>query len=150
MMALINLYLMLMDFSKIKIVSVSFILNDVILLNWRYHPECDNMTRNVTIFSLSFITKQTRDDAALTHFNLVIKQKTRFNLSLKPNKKRVQHNPEKMSQLLPDPRSSEIKHMLKRQGGVARLRLIAPLLVQDPQTLKHTIKSYLNILTPPK
>jgi hypothetical protein len=33
MMALINLYLMLMDFSKIKIVSVSFILNDVILLN---------------------------------------------------------------------------------------------------------------------
>jgi hypothetical protein len=32
-MALIYLYLMLMDSSNIKIVTVSFILNDVILLN---------------------------------------------------------------------------------------------------------------------
>ena len=82
------------------------------------------MTRKVTIFSSSFITKQTRDGAALTHFNLVIKQKTRFNLSLKPNKKRVQHNPKKMSHLLPDPRRSEIKHMFKRQGGVNRKSVV--------------------------
>jgi hypothetical protein len=32
-MALIYLYLMFMNYSNIKIVSVSFILNDVILLN---------------------------------------------------------------------------------------------------------------------
>jgi hypothetical protein len=32
-MILIYVYLMFMDFSNIKIVSVSFILNDVILLN---------------------------------------------------------------------------------------------------------------------
>jgi hypothetical protein len=84
-----------MDSSNIKIVSILFILNDVILLNWRYHPECGNMTRKVTIFSSSFIMKQTRDGAALTHFNPVIKQETRFNLSLKPNKERVRPNPEK-------------------------------------------------------
>jgi hypothetical protein len=53
------------------------------------------MTRKVTIFSSSFITKQIRDGTALTHFNLVIKQETRFNLSLKPNKKRVRPNLEK-------------------------------------------------------
>jgi hypothetical protein len=94
-MALIYLYLILIDFSNIKIVLVSFILNDVILLNWRYHPECGNMTRKVTIFSSSFITKQTRDGIALTHFNPVIKQEIRFNLSLKPNKERVRPNPEK-------------------------------------------------------
>jgi hypothetical protein len=53
------------------------------------------MIRNMIIFSSSFITKQTRDVAALTHFNPVIKQETKFNLSLKPNKERVQLNPEK-------------------------------------------------------
>jgi hypothetical protein len=52
------------------------------------------MTRNVTIFSPSITTKKI-DGAALTHFNHVIKQKTRFNLSLKPNKKRVQPNQKK-------------------------------------------------------
>jgi hypothetical protein len=35
-MALIYVYIVLIDFSNIKIVSISFILNDVILLNWRY------------------------------------------------------------------------------------------------------------------
>jgi hypothetical protein len=53
------------------------------------------MNRKVTIFSSSFITKQTRDGAALIHFNPIIKQETRFNLSLKPNKERVRPNPEK-------------------------------------------------------
>jgi hypothetical protein len=53
------------------------------------------MTKKVIIFSSSLITKQIRDDAAPTHFNPVIKQETRFNLSLKPNKERVQPNPEK-------------------------------------------------------
>jgi hypothetical protein len=59
----------------------------VIILNWRYHPECGNMIKKITIFGSSLITKQTRDDVAATHFNPVIKQETRFNLSLKPNKK---------------------------------------------------------------
>jgi hypothetical protein len=67
-MVLIYVYLVLMDFSNIKIVPVSFILNDVILLNRRYHPVCGNMTRKVIIFSSSLITKQTRDDAVPTHF----------------------------------------------------------------------------------
>jgi hypothetical protein len=52
------------------------------------------MTRKMTKFSPSLITKQTRDGAAPTYFKLVIKQKTRFNLSLKPNKERVQPNPQ--------------------------------------------------------
>jgi hypothetical protein len=50
------------------------------------------MTRKVTIFSPSLITEQTRDDAASTHFNHVIKQETRFNLSPKPNKEWVRPN----------------------------------------------------------
>jgi hypothetical protein len=45
------------------------------------------MIKKITIFGSSLITKQTRDDVAATHFNPVIKQETRFNLSLKPNKK---------------------------------------------------------------
>jgi hypothetical protein len=53
------------------------------------------MTRKVTIFNLSFNTKQTRDGEALTQFNSVIKQETRFNLSLKPNNERVRPNSEK-------------------------------------------------------
>jgi hypothetical protein len=53
------------------------------------------MIRKVTIFNSSFITKQTRDGAAPTHFNFVIKQETRFNLSLEPNKERIRLNPEK-------------------------------------------------------
>jgi hypothetical protein len=53
------------------------------------------MTRKLTIFSSSLITKQTRDGAAPTHFNHVIKQETRFNLPLKPNKERVRPDPEK-------------------------------------------------------
>jgi hypothetical protein len=52
----------------------------------------------VTIFSLSFIhpssRNQTRDGAASTHFNPVIKQEIGFNPSLKPNKKRVRLNPQ--------------------------------------------------------
>jgi hypothetical protein len=55
--SLIYVYHVLMDFLNIKIVSVSFILNGVILLNGRYHPECGNMTRKVTIFSSFLITK---------------------------------------------------------------------------------------------
>jgi hypothetical protein len=53
------------------------------------------MIRNVTIFSSSLTTKQTRDGAVPTHCNLVIKQETMFKLSLKPNKKQVRSNPEK-------------------------------------------------------
>jgi hypothetical protein len=53
------------------------------------------MTRKVTIFSSSFITKQTIDGAALTHFNHVNKQEIRFNLSLKLNKHLVRSNSEK-------------------------------------------------------
>jgi hypothetical protein len=40
----------------------------------------------VTIFSLSLITKQKIDGVGSNHFNPVIKQKTRFNLLLKPKK----------------------------------------------------------------
>jgi hypothetical protein len=104
-----------MDFSNIKIVSVSFILNDVILLNWRYHPECGNMIRKVTIFSSPLITRQTKDGTTPTHFNPIIKQETRFNLSLKPYKERIQSNPEKwvgFDPTRPDPRRFETKQML--------------------------------------
>jgi hypothetical protein len=37
-MTLIYVYLM---------ITVLFILNDVILFNWRYHPECVNMNKKV-------------------------------------------------------------------------------------------------------
>ena len=53
------------------------------------------MTKKVTIFSSSVIRKHARDGAVPTHFNHVIKQEIRFNLSLKPNKERVRPNPEK-------------------------------------------------------
>jgi hypothetical protein len=51
--------------------------------------------------------------------NPVMKQETRFNMSLKPNKERVRPNPEKMDRLLSDPRRSETKHMLNKSGKVA-------------------------------
>lgn len=53
------------------------------------------MTRKVTIFNLSLITKQTIDGAAPTHFNSVITQETRLKLTLKQNKKRVRPKSEK-------------------------------------------------------
>jgi hypothetical protein len=53
------------------------------------------MIRKVTIFNSSFITKQTRDGAAPTHINPVIRQETRFNLLPKPNKEWVRPNLEK-------------------------------------------------------
>jgi hypothetical protein len=109
---------MLMDFSNIKIVSVSFILIVVILLNWmnwRYHPECGNMTRKETIFSSSLIAKQTRDGTTPTQFNPVIKQDNRFNLSLKPNKERIWPNPEKWVDfdrihVVPKPNTCQVTH----------------------------------------
>jgi hypothetical protein len=45
------------------------------------------MTRKMTISNSPLITKKTRDGAAPTRFNRVIKEETRFNLLLKLNKK---------------------------------------------------------------
>jgi hypothetical protein len=149
-MALIYLYLMLMDSSNIKIVSVSFILNDVILLNWRYHLECSNMTRKVTVFSSSFMTKQTRDGAALNHFNLVIKQETRFNLSLKPNKERVRPNLEKWVGSDPThvvPKPNICRRFIIRDGWkLVHLRKLAWLFLDPPLSMYFIIFSEIKII----
>jgi hypothetical protein len=96
LMASIYIYLALMDFSNTKIVSVSFNLNVVISFG------IEDIILSVVIwpgkwpYSVHHSSRnQTRNGAAPTHFNPVIKQETRFNPSLKPNKKRVRPNPEK-------------------------------------------------------
>jgi hypothetical protein len=79
------------------------------------------MIRKMTIFSSSFIKKQIRDGATLTHFNSVIKQETRFNLSLKPNMEHVRCNLKKIGRLRPDLRRSETKHMLGDSEGLEEI-----------------------------
>jgi hypothetical protein len=54
-MALIYVYLVLMDLSNIKIVLVLFILNVVISSHWIYHPECGNMITKAIIRSSPLI-----------------------------------------------------------------------------------------------
>jgi hypothetical protein len=53
------------------------------------------MTRKMIVFSSSLITKPNKKWCSSNHFNPVIKQETKFNPSLKLNKKRVRPNPEK-------------------------------------------------------